>query len=98
MAAYKREMVRHQAREVRKGVPAENLVLFFKNIVQLHSPAEITFVCIGTDRSTGDALGPLTGSLLQESGMENVIGTLSSLVMQIRWKRNWHLFLHTMPS
>ncbi|MGN7415937.1 spore protease YyaC [Paenibacillus sp. SAF-068] len=78
MAAYKREMVRHQGREVRKGVPAEDLVLFFKNIVQLHSPDEITLVCIGTDRSTGDALGPLTGSLLQENGMGNVIGTLSS--------------------
>ncbi|WP_342571064.1 spore protease YyaC [Paenibacillus sp. FSL R5-0749] len=78
MAAYKREVVRHQGREVRKGVPAENLILFFENILKLHALDEITFVCIGTDRSTGDALGPLTGSILQENGIGNVIGTLSS--------------------
>lgn len=26
----------------------------------------IVFVCIGTDRSTGDSLGPLVGTLLEE--------------------------------
>ena len=26
----------------------------------------IVFVCIGTDRSTGDSLGPLVGTLLKE--------------------------------
>ncbi|MFD1204269.1 MULTISPECIES: spore protease YyaC [Sporosarcina] len=38
----------------------------------------ISFFCIGTDRSTGDALGPLTGSLLSESILFPfpVIGTL----------------------
>lgn len=30
------------------------------------SPTEYVVVCIGTDRSTGDALGPLTGTLLSE--------------------------------
>ncbi|MFD1851002.1 spore protease YyaC [Oceanobacillus bengalensis] len=29
-------------------------------------PREYVVICIGTDRSTGDALGPLTGSLLEE--------------------------------
>lgn len=33
------------------------------------------FVCIGTDRSTGDAYGPIVGTLLREQG-RNVIGTL----------------------
>ncbi|WP_440112645.1 spore protease YyaC [Paenibacillus sp. QZ-Y1] len=78
MARYKREWVQHQSREARKSVPGEDLVLFFKNIAQLHSPDEITFVCIGTDRSTGDALGPLTGTLLQEHGVSHVVGTLAS--------------------
>lgn len=34
------------------------------------------FLCIGTDRSTGDAFGPLVGTYLQEAGVPNVIGTL----------------------
>ncbi|WP_422658323.1 spore protease YyaC [Paenibacillus sp. EC2-1] len=54
----------------------EQLHSFFINISQLYSKDQITFVCIGTDRSTGDALGPLTGSRLLEYGFPNVIGTL----------------------
>jgi putative sporulation protein YyaC len=40
------------------------------------SPARVAFVCIGTDRSTGDSLGPLTGTLLEQAGYSRVIGTL----------------------
>lgn len=42
--------------------------------------ANLIFFCIGTDRSTGDALGPLTGSRLTESQVfpYPVIGTLES--------------------
>ncbi len=38
----------------------------------------VVFACIGTDRSTGDALGPLVGQRLRRLGCtdENVIGTL----------------------
>lgn len=38
----------------------------------------IVFVCIGTDRSTGDSLGPLIGTLLQEKEITpyHVYGTL----------------------
>ncbi|WP_082786778.1 spore protease YyaC [Sporosarcina psychrophila] len=48
-----------------------------------HIPFEtqdLTFFCIGTDRSTGDSLGPLTGSFLSESPLFpfTVIGTLES--------------------
>ena len=41
---------------------------------------QVLFLCIGTDRSTGDALGPLIGSLLVEnkSFPYEVIGTLES--------------------
>ncbi|SFF22552.1 putative sporulation protein YyaC [Paenibacillus algorifonticola] len=35
----------------------------------------VTFVCIGTDRSTGDSLGPLVGTSLKRLGY-HVIGTL----------------------
>ncbi|MFN8109680.1 MAG: spore protease YyaC [Thermoleophilia bacterium] len=39
---------------------------------------EVVFACIGTDRSTGDALGPLVGQRLSRLGCpdSNVIGTL----------------------
>jgi putative sporulation protein YyaC len=41
---------------------------------------ELVFYCIGTDRSTGDALGPLTGSHLTESPLFPfpVVGTLEN--------------------
>ena len=42
----------------------------------------IVFVCIGTDRSTGDALGPLIGSLLEKRKLPHfhVYGTLKEPV------------------
>jgi putative sporulation protein YyaC len=38
----------------------------------------IVFICIGTDRSTGDSLGPLVGTLLEEKNLKafHVYGTL----------------------
>ncbi|MCR8851095.1 spore protease YyaC [Rossellomorea sp. SC111] len=38
----------------------------------------IVFVCIGTDRSTGDSLGPLVGTLIEEQDIKpfHVYGTL----------------------
>ncbi|MGF9711689.1 spore protease YyaC [Paenibacillus naphthalenovorans] len=44
-------------------------------------PSELTaddviFLCIGTDRSTGDSLGPLVGTYLTGLGYRNVVGTL----------------------
>nr|WP_092074551.1 spore protease YyaC [Dendrosporobacter quercicolus]NSL49055.1 spore protease YyaC [Dendrosporobacter quercicolus DSM 1736]SDN01345.1 putative sporulation protein YyaC [Dendrosporobacter quercicolus] len=42
---------------------------------------EIVILCIGTDRSTGDSLGPLTGSKLHSlSFSSNVYGTLDDPV------------------
>lgn len=37
--------------------------------------SKVVFACIGTDRSTGDCLGPIVGMLLEEKGY-NVVGTL----------------------
>lgn len=41
-------------------------------------PKEYVVVCVGTDRSTGDALGPLTGTLLSETKPKHmtIYGTL----------------------
>lgn len=38
----------------------------------------VAFLCIGTDRSTGDSFGPLVGTLLEQAGWANVFGTLAS--------------------
>ncbi|UWG97252.1 spore protease YyaC [Dehalobacter sp. DCM] len=42
----------------------------------------IVLICIGTDRSTGDSLGPLTGTKLNQIGIPGltVLGTLSDPV------------------
>ncbi|AKG36362.1 spore protease YyaC [Paenibacillus durus] len=60
----------------KRKVDAEGLTAFFREIEGLHKPEEITFLCVGTDRSTGDSLGPLTGTRLLEYGFPHVIGTL----------------------
>jgi len=41
---------------------------------------DLFIICIGTDRSTGDSLAPLVGSMLTEKGYKNVIGTIDDPV------------------
>lgn len=56
------------------------------NFLLSHIPTNhstpILFVCIGTDRSTGDALGPLVGSKLEQANLRNfhIYGTLDEPV------------------
>lgn len=61
-----------------KRIHADGLRDFFVEIRSRYELDQITFLCIGTDRSTGDALGPLTGSELRAYGFPHVVGTLSS--------------------
>jgi len=53
---------------------AEQLLSNFPHI----NNRPIAFVCIGTDRSTGDSLGPLVGTLLEDKGISSfyIYGTL----------------------
>nr|WP_235561032.1 spore protease YyaC [Bacillus sp. FJAT-28004] len=52
---------------------------FFRTIANKYMKRSgIVFVCIGSDRSTGDSLGPLVGTMLKERGWPNVIGTLDN--------------------
>ncbi|KRG07985.1 hypothetical protein ACA30_22825 [Virgibacillus soli] len=52
------------------------------DLLPLRQRSPIVLVCIGTDRSTGDSLGPLTGSFLQEASLSHfhVFGTLDEPV------------------
>ncbi|WP_409342704.1 spore protease YyaC [Paenibacillus sp. MBLB4367] len=62
----------------KKMVREHGLLPFFRLMAEegVEAP-KLWFVCIGTDRSSGDSLGPLTGTLLTEAGYANVIGTLA---------------------
>lgn len=57
---------------------AENLAAELLLNIPSMTSQPIVFVCIGTDRSTGDSLGPLVGTLLEEKNLQNfhVYGTL----------------------
>ncbi|WP_410512353.1 spore protease YyaC [Paenibacillus sp. BR2-3] len=70
--------IREHGSVKRTKMDAAGLIPFFRTIADLHPAEGVMFLCIGTDRSTGDALGPLTGSRLLELGFPHVIGTLPS--------------------
>ncbi|MCM3748308.1 spore protease YyaC [Paenibacillus pasadenensis] len=58
-------------------VDKAGLVTFFEAIAAKYPTRnEVVFLCVGSDRSTGDSLGPLVGSLLSEQGFPHVVGTL----------------------
>ncbi|HOV80884.1 MAG TPA: spore protease YyaC [Bacillota bacterium] len=51
--------------------------VFYKELPRNTEPF---FFCIGADRSSGDCYGPLTGTLLKQLGVPNVLGTLEKPV------------------
>ena len=60
-----------------------------KNITSIIN--ELLIVCIGTDRSTGDALGPLVGSKLEKFNLNKkikVYGTLENPIHATNLKKN----------
>ncbi|MFF2483359.1 spore protease YyaC [Paenibacillus sp. NPDC058071] len=65
-------------RDKQPAVPLQQrLEPFLANLAERHPErAEIVFLCIGTDRSTGDCFGPMVGSMLKKQGWPNVVGTL----------------------
>ncbi|WP_019421700.1 spore protease YyaC [Paenibacillus sp. OSY-SE] len=62
----------------RHKLSGKQLDAFFQHLEMKYSIEHMMFVCIGTDRSTGDALGPLVGTRLAKSGLRHVIGTLDN--------------------
>jgi putative sporulation protein YyaC len=60
------------------NVDEAGLIVFLRSIRNKRGRiSDFCFVCIGTDRSTGDSLGPWVGTELAETGYPYVIGTLS---------------------
>ncbi|WP_407692026.1 spore protease YyaC [Radiobacillus deserti] len=67
---------------------------------RLNKDTEVVIVCIGTDRSTGDSLGPLTGTLLLEKGIRHlsVYGTLKDPVHAVNLKEKLQYIYKVHPS
>ncbi|MED3035336.1 spore protease YyaC [Bacillus tropicus] len=61
---------------------SETISNFLLSHIPIKTHIPIILVCIGTDRSTGDALGPLVGTKLEQIGIKNfqVFGTLDDPV------------------
>jgi putative sporulation protein YyaC len=58
---------------------AEELALSVLSFIP--DSAQLTVICVGTDRCTGDSLGPLVGSMLVELGFKgDIYGTLEEPV------------------
>lgn len=72
--------------------------LLIQRLKMLLKPAErrIAVICIGTDRSTGDALGPLVGTSLSRYQHEqfDVYGTLESPVHAMNLEETLHKVSH----
>lgn len=73
----------------RVHIDDKNAPILLKTIINNHitklnyqQNRDIIILCIGTDRSTGDSLGPLTGTLLQKSNFfpAKVIGNIDNPV------------------
>jgi putative sporulation protein YyaC len=68
-------------KEISKCTYEDNVQEILKSVLPDDISIEnIVFVCIGTDRSTGDSLGPLVGTYLQSMGYSNVYGTVDEPV------------------
>src|SRR3954466_14015390 len=59
---------------------AENLAEELLSAIPGLNNRPVVFVCIGTDRSTGDSLGPLIGTLLVEKNIHpfHIYGSLAN--------------------
>lgn len=69
----------NETKEAMKLRTVEEMIFSLSVVIPSDIKAEdVIFFCIGTDRSTGDALGPLVGTYLEGLGYTNVIGTIDA--------------------
>jgi putative sporulation protein YyaC len=61
-----------------KTVDQAGLRRFLQAVRERAGDRPVTYLCIGTDRSSGDALGPLVGTGLRKAGFRRVVGTLDA--------------------
>lgn len=81
-----------EASSYRISYEEENAALYIgQNLLKLlpqNTKQPIIIACIGTDRSTGDALGPLIGTKLQEKNISHfhIYGTLDDPIHAVNLK------------
>jgi putative sporulation protein YyaC len=87
LSPLKSQPITESTQELRFNVNQPNaiydLAVSIRNVVQIarNNGFEIIILCIGSDRSTGDALGPLTGSKLKTLNVfPHIFGTLDDPV------------------
>lgn len=51
-----------------------------------NDPSKIYFVCVGTDRSTGDSLGCFVGTMLESKGYRNIVGSIDDPLHAVNLK------------
>lgn len=69
---------------------ADQLRSFIEESLFASGKEKVLFLCIGSDRSTGDSLGPLVGHNLEKGRKSNVLGTLSSPVHAMNLEKTMH--------
>ncbi len=82
----RQQLLAHNQVHIDDPLAITNLCNIIKNnLNSIYNPSKqkLIIICIGTDRSTGDSLGPLIGSKLSDFRLNNkvkVLGTLNSPV------------------
>ena len=73
---------------------SETISNFLLSHIPIKTHIPIILVCIGTDRSTGDALGPLVGTKLEQVGIKNfqVFGTLDEPVHALNLEEKFRIY------
>lgn len=72
---------------------AARLYLMIREELKKSRKKSVLILCIGTDRSTGDSLGPLIGYHLRRRGLKHiqVIGTLNRPVHAMNLDETWSI-------
>lgn len=74
-------------KETTNGNEFKEIVNILKDVLSSTS-REIIFLCVGSDRSTGDSLGPIVGTMLKETEIPyQVFGTLEKPVHALNIKK-----------
>jgi len=73
--------------ETTEGNEFDEFVNILKDVLS-NTSKEVIFLCVGSDRSTGDSLGPLVGTMLKENDIPfPVYGTLEKPVHALNLKK-----------
>lgn len=73
---------------------------FLLSHIPIHETRPLSIICIGTDRSTGDALGPLVGSKLEQMNIQNfhLFGTLDEPIHALNIEVNIQNIQNLIPD